>query len=170
MPDIVQSIQRPEWWFSTILVAVLANIFANYAYDWLRPKMAGRWSTFFRFAVSYFILGILVLCSLLIPMRAEPRFIVISGCFLGFVSSLLEIVGFTKPAMPGRMFFAQLASLFSISLFIFFEPEFWLAWQSKDIVWFASQIFATIMLAFAVSFIFSFIFIRQHLRRQQGLK
>ncbi|WP_145963663.1 hypothetical protein [Bradyrhizobium algeriense] len=170
MADIISVIQKPEWWFSTILVAVIANVAANYIYDWLRSHLSGQWLRILRFTYSTVLLGALIACSLVMPMKPQARFTIISGSALAFGFTLLEEVGFTKEALSGKFLFMQAMTVASLSSLVFLEPNFRNAWESKDTVWFASQIFAVIWLSIGISGIISLISMRQQIRKRRGLK
>jgi uncharacterized membrane protein (DUF441 family) len=153
-----------------LLVAVIANVAANYIYDWLRPKMFGRWPTVFRFIYPVFVLGTLITCSLIIPMKPRARFIVIGSCALAFGTVLLDVIGITKPIASGKFLFAQMLTTVSLCSLMFLESGFSTAWESKDVTWFAGQIFAAIMASIAIGAIINFIAIRRHVRQRQGLR
>ncbi len=164
MSDVIGAIQRPEWWFSTILVAVIANVAANFIYDAIKPVVAGRWLKIAEFTYATLMLSTLIACSFLIPMPSQARVTVVSACVLGFGSSLLDLIGFTV-GLSSKYFFLQLITTVSVLSLIFFDPEFSLAWKSTDVTWFAKQVFAALFMSIGISGLFAFIFMRERVRK-----
>ena len=170
LSDIIGDIQKPEWWFATILVAVIANVTSNYLYDWLRPRTAGRWLDILKNTYMTSIVAALLFSSLFIPMKPQSHFTIISACLFGFGGILLEVFGFTKDGLPGKAVFMQMITVASLSCLIFLEPNFSNAWMSKDTSWFASEIFTVVNLSLGFSLIIVLAFLRKNIRKRQRLR
>jgi len=168
--DIIGAIQKPEWWFTTILVAVIANVGASYLYEWLRPAMAGRWLFAAKLTHQCVYLVGMFWCAWNFPVSPAFRFMVITATLGGLVICFLEIIGFIQEPLSGKKLLMQMLTMYIFVGAIYWEPGFDTAWQTKNIQWFASQVGASLFIGLTLSTISNLIFFRQHIRSKRGLR
>jgi hypothetical protein len=108
--EILNSLGSASWWFSTVVVAIIANVGANYLYDFLKPRMKGRWSTTLELAlvVTHFLLFAVAILAfahlekynlslllLLIGGLTAYESYLTPGSGLSLILSVLAVFGFT---------------------------------------------------------------------------
>jgi hypothetical protein len=170
LSDIFGVMQKPEWWFSTILVAVIANVAANYIYEALRVHFAGLWPQIFDAITMTFMMGLLMWCSWVLPVPPQLRILIFTSCILGFGGALLVAFGFIREPLRGGSSLMQLSTMAALSMLIFREPNFSHAWEMKDTTWFASQIFTMLIISFFITGMVGLVLIRRHVKKRQRMK
>lgn len=163
MSEVLQAMGSPGWWFSTVIVAIVANIISNFIHDALKTKLTGHW-----FVVS--VISLQVICSAFfvasvftLTMRSE--LVIPFALGMAFASLLGLIETYQIPEYG----FAQVITIIAVSSLTFFEPEFPRALAARDLVWFGREYFYCVIMACVIQAFLLPIFFRRHIRKRQGL-
>jgi hypothetical protein len=161
--EILQAIGSPAWWFSAIIVAVIANVIANYIYDVLKAKVTGYWGSVLLWSLHISWSALFVASLFALPIRTDKAVAVALGFTIAAVFGLYEI--YRMPAYG----FAQMVTVASVFSLTFFEPEFPRALADRDLIWFGRQYFSCVLMSAFVQVLLAGIFYRRYARKHRGL-
>jgi len=151
MQGILDSITKADWWFTTILVAILANIVANFLYDWLKVWIVGRWASALIWALQILIYALFIISTYNLPIIKETTaFQLQAMAWLAALGGLWE-----ARHLRGYGLTLVFTTLATSSLMIF-EAGFSRAVTTGDLRWFAYQYFFAVVVAFGICAMVSF--------------
>ncbi len=164
MSEILQEIESPAWWFSTIVVAIIANILANYIYDALKAKVAGNWQFVLTVSVWIVFVSLYIASIFTLPMELERAVPYALGIALASVVGFYEIY-----QIPGYAF-AQIVTVVIVFSLTFHESGFPKAWADRDFIWFGQQYFYCFTVSIVIQILIHMILYRRYLRKRRGLR
>lgn len=165
MSEIVQSLQSPGWWFSAIVVAIIANVIASYLYEFFKARMSGKW-------LPFAVVGLSIVSNLLLLLSLSEGSL---GPYNNTIFVLAIILGVTfgtystyKEPEGGLPHLVTLAII--VSMIMLFDNEFPLAWSRWDTRWLLQQYFVAYICAIMISIPFTVVVQWRLLKRRQRLR
>ena len=163
MSEILQAVGSPIWWFSTIIVAIIANVIANYIYDALKEKMAGHWGLVSIWFLYISFSALLIASIFALPIPSDKAVQLAAGFALAKAFGIYEV--YKIPAYG----FAESITTALVFCVTFFEPEFPRALADRDLNWFGQQFFYCTLMSVFIQVVVHGLFFRRHLRKHRGL-
>jgi hypothetical protein len=161
--EIVQAIGSPAWWFSTVIVAIIANVVASFIYEFLKSKMKGRWGSVVMWSFYVISHALFIASFFTLPIRWDRAIYLAIGITLATVASLYEVY-----RVPGYGF-GQNITVASVFALTFFDPEFPRALADRDLIWLGQQFFLCFGISLVVQALLTGIFYRRYFRKRRGL-
>jgi hypothetical protein len=161
MDEILSSLGSTGWWFSTVVVAIIANVGANYLYDFLKPRMVGRWPAALLLSIVAAHCVLFALSILTFDFSLKYAL----SLFMLIATPLVVYDGYIIPG-SGLSLIMSVLAVFSITMF---DPQLPRALKQHDHIWFGQQYALASLMASMIYIIAWTILWRRQVRRRRKL-